>query len=273
MNKKLLVSLVVVAVSVAAGMFSLIAYASHSWGGYHWSRTVNPFNLKLGDNVSTWDSYLSTTSGDWSVSTVLDTEVVPGNTNALKGKNTPKNCVPTSGRVEVCNSKYGNNGWLGVASIWVSGGHITQGTVKVNDTYFNTARYNTPAWRNLVMCQEVGHTLGLDHQNETYDTPNLGTCMDYTSDPDGTINGWLSNEHPNQHDYDQLETIYAHLETAFTGVFGKKFPAPVTADDIDTSNPSEWGKVIRKSGDGRSSLHERDMGNGRKLFTFVIWAN
>ena len=52
---------------------------------------------------------------------------------------------------------------------------------EVNDTYFNTAKYNTPVWRNLVMCQEVGHTLGLDHQDEIFDNVNLGTCMDYTN--------------------------------------------------------------------------------------------
>src|SRR3989338_7937410 len=232
-------ALVAATALVSLGAVASIAYADHSWGGYHWARSANPFTLKLGDNVSTWDSYLGTTSSDWSVSTVLDTEVVPGNTNALKGKNTPRNCVPTNGRVEVCNSTYGKNGWLGVAQIWVSGGHITQGTVKVNDTYFNTAKYNTPAWKNLVMCQEVGHTLGLDHQNETYDTPNLGTCMDYTNDPDGTLSNpyQLSNEHPNAHDYSQLETIYAHLETTFNSVFSKISPASAVAD-IDTSNPS-----------------------------------
>jgi predicted Zn-dependent protease len=60
----------------------------------------------------------------------------------------------------------------------VSGSHIVQGTTKVNDTYFNTATYNTRAWRQLVMCQEVGHTFGLDHQDETFNNPNLGSCMD-----------------------------------------------------------------------------------------------
>ena len=50
-----------------------------------------------------------------------------------------------------------------LAQIWVSGKPITQGATKVNNTYFDTPTYDTSAWRNLVMCQEVGHTLGLDH--------------------------------------------------------------------------------------------------------------
>lgn len=250
-------------------LLSAVAYANHSWGTYHWARTANPLALKLGDDVSSvWDAYLTTASADWSVSNVLDTTIVAGQTD-------PKKCRPTSGRVEVCNSRYGNNGWLGVASIWVNGSHITQGTVKFNDTYFNTSFYNTPAWKQFVVCQEVGHTFGLDHQDEIFGNINLGTCMDYTSDPSGTIKNQLSNEHPNLHDYDQLTTIYTHFDT-FTSAFSKAFSTRgnnKANDNIDTSDAKEWGKVIKQSHDGRSSIHERDLDKNNKLFTFVIWAN
>jgi len=249
--KKILLSLVVLLV----GSIGAVAYANHSWGGYHWARTANPFNLKLGDNVSAlWDSYLATTAADWSLSNILDMNIVPGSSN-------PKNCRAVSGRVEVCNNKYGNNGWLGIASVWASGTHIVQGTVKVNDTYFNTAKYNTPAWKNLVMCQEVGHTIGLDHQDENFTNPNLDTCMDYSNDP-------FSNQHPNQHDYDMLDTIYAHLDTTTTASQTKAS----ANQEIDHQDRSTWGKVIRISSDKRASLYERDFGHGQKAFTFVISA-
>lgn len=250
------------------------AIASHTWGNYHWARTANPLTLKLGDNVSpAWDAHLALASTDWSISSVLDTTVVAGGTNATKGRNTPKNCISTSGRVEVCNTTYGSNGWLGVASIWTSGDHITKGTVKLNDTYFNTAPYNTSAWRQFVVCQEIGHTFGLDHQDITFNNTNLGTCMDYTNDPDGTLYNQLNNEHPNTHDYDELSIMYAHLDS-FTSALSK-ISSSRAADvaDIDTSNRSEWGKAIRTSRDGQSSLYERDLGNRQKMFTFVIWAN
>lgn len=255
------IALTALIISLVAGAAALSAHASHAWGNYHWARTANPFTLKLGDNVSAgWDSYLATTAADWSVSSVLDLVVVAGGTNNTKGKYTPKNCLPTNGRVEVCNSRYGNNGWLGVASIWVSGGHITQGTMKMNDTYFSTAKYNTPEWKNLVMCQEVGHTFGLDHQDENFDNVPLGTCMDYTNDP-------APNQHPNQHDYDMLETIYAHLDTTTTAAQTMQGGT----QNVDLDDPSQWGKEIRRSSDRRASLHERDLGNGNKIFTFVIW--
>jgi hypothetical protein len=135
---------------------SPVTSENHSWKGYHWARTTtNPFTLKLGDNLSTaWNSVLATTSSDWSQSSVLDTNIVEGSNN--------KKCRPTSGQVEVCSAAYGRKGWLGIASVWVSGHHITQGTIKLNDTYFKTSKYNKPEWRNLVSCQEVGHTLGLE---------------------------------------------------------------------------------------------------------------
>lgn len=249
---------------LALGSLAITAYAIHSWGSYHWARTSNPFTLKLGDNVSSaWDSYLDTTVADWSVSGVLDTTKVTGGTD-------PRKCRATSGRVEVCSAKYGFNGWLGLAQIWISGSHITKGVTKLNDSYFNTATYNKPGWRNLVMCQEVGHNLGLDHQDVASNNTNLGSCMDYTNDPDGTLKGQLSNEHPNAHDYEQLDTIYAHLDSSTTvgadaGGSGK--------GKGNNGDASEWGKSIREDGKGRPSHFVRDLGNGEKVFTFVIWAD
>lgn len=239
--------------------------ASHSWGNYHWARTSNPFTLKLGDNFSSsWDPYLVTTSTNWSKSSVLDTNIVSGGTN-------PRRCRPTSGRVEVCNATYGNNGWLGLAQIWVSGSHITQGVAKNNDTYFNTATYNKPEWKNLVTCQEIAHTFGLDHQDENFDNPNLGTCIDYTRNPLGPP----SNEYPNQHDYDMLETIYAHLDSFTTIQSGtQKLPLGLSiaqeAQNSDFENRGDWGRELKNN--GHVALYERDFGGGHKLFTFVIWA-
>ena len=267
--KRYLLSLVLAAAALFT-FFTSVVQADHSWGGYHWARTSNPFTLKLGDNLSSgWKSFLGTTSSDWSASSVLDTTIVTGGTN-------PKNCRATSGRVEVCNSKYGSNGWLGLAQIWISGSHITQGVTKLNDTYFNTAYYNKPAWKNLVMCQEVGHTLGLDHQDEIFDNANLGTCMDYTDDPSGLLkNNQLNNEHPNTHDYDELAIIYSHFDTYTSIQSGTtKLPYGLTVSkgilDNAFESKSEWGKELRNN--GKVALFERDFGGGHKLYTFIILA-
>jgi len=236
--------------AVAVSVLPSLALGSHSWGGYHWARTSNPFNLKVGDNVnSTWDPILNTTVSDWTASTVLNLEKVAGGTRA-------KPCKATTGRVEVCNASYGNNGWLGIAQIWITGGtHIVQGITKVNDYYFNTPTYNTTAWRNLVMCQEVGHTLGLDHQDENFNNANLGTCMDYTSNPE-------SNQHPNQHDYQQLATIYQHLDSTTT----------VGSIVNGSAAASGWGRLVSSSASSHTSIYRLDLGNGQVVLTHVFWA-
>jgi hypothetical protein len=230
-----------------------LAVADHSWGGYHWARTTASFTLLVGDNVSsTWDPYLAEAATDWSQSTVLDLQIVAGGTR-------PKPCKATSGRIEACSASYGNNGWLGIAQIWITGGeHITKALTKVNDFYFNQPSYNTPAWRRLVMCQEIAHDFGLDHQDENFSNSNLGSCMDYTSDPDGPP----SNEHPNSHDFQQLETIYSHLDSFST----------VGGSSASALSGSDWGHLGSGSRAGGYSVYVQADGRGNAVITHVIWA-
>ena len=244
--------------------FTTTPSADHAWGNYHWGTDGNPFTLRTGDNVTAnWDAYLNEAIADWSQSPVLDLVNVAGSTR-------PKNCRPTAGRIEVCSERYGNNGWLGLAQIWLSGGHITQATAKMNDFYFNTATYNTPAWRRLVMCQEIAHDFGLDHQDENFDNPNLGSCMDYTSDPDGPP----SNEHPDNHDYEQIRIIYDHADSTVT-VGAARLPSdmPPAMGQIDFESPNQWGQLVRSSRNGRVQVYELDFGRGHKVVTHVFWAD
>ncbi|MBI2182418.1 MAG: hypothetical protein HYU31_16565, partial [Deltaproteobacteria bacterium] len=255
--------------------------ANHSWGGYHWARTSNSFTLKLGNNVrnddplSRWYGYLGTTSTDWSVSSVLDITIVGGGATSDQRK-----CRPTSGRVEVCSYKYGTNGWLGVATIWINGKHITQGTVKMNDSYFDNSRYpkyNSAPWRNMVMCQEIGHTLGLDHQDETFKNLNLGTCMDYTNYPEGDVHDNFdygpANVEPNPHDYDQLLDTYDHPDTTTTVKQSLNSRPGAANNEPERLGTGQWGKLVRSTNHGRTELYELDLGRGRKVLTRVIWAD
>jgi hypothetical protein len=261
-NKRVFRILSVVVLIAVLAAFPFSAGASHSWNGYHWARTSNPFTLKLGDNVSgAWDSMLRTASSDWSKSTVMDTTIVTGGAR-------PKNCRPTSGRVEVCNASYGNTGWLGVAQIWVSGSHITQGTVKNNDYYFGSSSYayNNSAEMQHVICQEIGHTFGLAHQDES--GISLNTCMDYYHNTSASD---TKSTHPNQHDYDELVTIYSHLDSTTTIGATASMPGEMAKGDF--SEPNSWGKLISSTKDGSAATYVRDFGHGNAVVTYVIWAN
>lgn len=232
--------------AVALAACPVASWASHS-GIYHWERASNPFTLELGDNVSsTWDPHLLIAAYDWSLSTVLDTVVVAG---------TSKSCRPTSGRVEVCNAYYGHTGWLAIHQLWVSGLHITQATIKLNDTYLDNPPYNTSASRQYFLCRYVGLTLGLTAQNS-----EDGSCMGDTA----------LYEHPNEHDYEQLETLYAHLDLPL--VASAQQATPLALSGMDLSEPARWGRRSKASRDGRIALYELDLGAGHKVLTTVVWA-
>ena len=238
-------------------LFVGTAAATHSWGNYHWARSVNPLQLDIGSNVSSdYAGNLSTAVSDWNISTVLDLTTAPG--AGLR------KCGAMAGRVEVCNDRYGKRGWLGVAQIWASGDHITQATVKLNDTYLLSGSYDSPAWRQLVMCQEIGHTFGLDHQDENFTNPNLGTCMDYTNSPE-------SNQQPNGHDYDQLGLIYTHLDGGGSGGGGGggggNCPPKNPHCSGNIGNAPPFSQASRANG----SVYLDRLPGGAIRTTFVFW--
>ena len=250
-KRSVTLGLALAAVAVAAP-----AIARHSWNGYHWKRTFGELTIPVGDNTtSNWTSYVNTAVNDWNQSTVIASPKVVGTSNNAT-------CDPVVGTIQVCNAAYGSTGWLGIAQIWLSGGHISQGTTKLNDSYFNTAQYNTPSWRALVTCQEIGHDYGLGHQDENFNTDKTNSCMDYTNWPAGT-------EHPDAHDYQQLLSIYNHLESAATMAFG---PGRSTGK-AGGNTPEEWGRPIHFTADGRPDVYRRlDSATGEEVITHVFWA-
>ena len=88
---------------------------------------------------------------------------------------------------------------------------------------------------------------------------DLNTCMDYDDA--------LGNPHPNNHDYQQLEIIYAHLDSSTTIA-----SVPAGFANADVHAQENWGTKVRESADGRSAIFVRDFGDGNQIFTFVFWA-
>lgn len=264
MNKKIFKRLaLVLSMGLAIAGTATVVQANHAWGNYHWARTTPQFTLKLGNNLTSadWRGHLNQTSSDWNSgrSPVL-TSVVAGSSN--------KRCAMVAGTAQVCNGTYGSNGWLGLASINVTGGtHITQGSAKMNDTYFNTAYYNNPNERLHVMCQEVAHTFGLGHQSE--DGSSQNSCMDYFSNTGANAGSTISTK-PNAHDFDMLKSIYNHLDS-FTTVASFSDTMSSSADVDITDDKNSWGALVRQSANGRSSVYERENANGSRTITHVFW--
>ncbi len=96
-----------------------------------------------------------------------------------------------------------------------------------------------------------------------FSNPNLDTCMDYTSNPE-------TNQHPNQHDYDQLEVIYAGGTSGGGGSCNPKSPKCSSANTVIGKEHAKWGRLMSKH--GGAETYEKDLGGGRKVITFVTWA-
>lgn len=261
--------LLIAAAVAGALLVPMTADANHSWGGYHWARTTSQFTLKLGDNLTTadWRGHLAQSSIDWNSPTSFGASSTPILTAVVAGQSTSRKCSMVAGTTQVCNANYGNNGWLGLASINLASGtkHITQGTAKMNDSYFNSATYNNTNERQHVMCQEVAHTFGLDHQST--DGSSQNTCMDYFSNT-GANAGSAVSTRPNAHDFDQLNLIYSHADSTTTVAAAT---AASAAADIDPENDHSWGYLVRQSPDGRSSYYERGNSDGSVTLTHVYW--
>ncbi|MGH2558140.1 MAG: SH3 domain-containing protein [Thermomicrobiales bacterium] len=238
------------------------AGANHSWNNYHWGQRTypanGPFELVVAESLITsdagrnWDGLFAgggvdgtAVLADWTYSGV----VYPVHGVANDSRSSRRICQAIAGTVRLCNYRYGVNGWLGLASVWVSGGHIVQATVKLNDSYLDHPYFGNLV-RQQVLCQELGHGFGLHHQ---YSPGN--SCM---NDSD------YSYAHPNLHDYEQLAAIYQH---------GSSSGEQVTASGSEifsaaqSAPPDPVGSPV-----GGSSVIEEDLGGGQFRISLVLWA-
>ncbi|MEO2267524.1 hypothetical protein V1358_09450 [Pseudoalteromonas sp. YIC-656] len=248
------------------------AIADHSWGDYHWARTTSSFDLIIINSTTPdWDGYVSQAVSDWSASTKLNMiEDLSGDSSSR----TRRKCNAPDGMVRICNLAYGQTGWLGIAGISLDAqGHITRGYTKLNDTYFASGYYNNDVWKQSVTCQELGHNVGLDHQDEDFNNGSLYTCMDYQDPP---------YAYPNAHDYEQLVTMYTHTDSYDSYIGGGNSGggdggcnAPkgkgCNKSDIGNSNSEiGWGYSLGRRGNSETFI--RIDPDGTRHLTHVTWA-
>lgn len=176
---------------------------THSWNNYHWKST----NL-------TPDVVDKTTSALWDRVTI---PAAVAEWAALTAPINPEMSATTKGPVTV--SEAFSVQWLGLAQIWLdSSGHITKGVVKLNTAYLGT--YGDFV-ADHVLCQELGHILGLGHNQTQTDT-----CMNDCATA-ATQEEWLAclnaagSDAPNLHDDEQLNLSYSHTDGGGGGGGGK----------------------------------------------------
>lgn len=259
------------AIAVLAGTYGAVVSADHAWSSYHWARTTPSFDLTVVNSTTTdWDPYVAAAVNDWSSSGVLNMVQDPTGSTADRDR---RQCQAPEGQVRICNLAYGFNGWLGIAGISIdTNGHIFSGYTKLNDSYFSSSYYNTPDWKQSVTCQELGHNVGLGHQDEDFNNTSLLSCMDYQDPPFP----WA-----NDHDFDQLAVIYDHLDSYDSyagsggGDEGGGCNAPAgkgcnKARARQSSSEQGWGASLGRRGAQEKFL--RIDPDGTRHITFVTWA-
>ena len=194
-RRRVSTAFVAAAIAISAPVGAL---ADHQWSSYHWNRDgVDPLVLTIGDNhqnaSGNWSDLLGKTIGDWATFGGAYFKVMAG--------------TPGASDIESYNDNYGDTGWLGIASISVTRGknkHIVTGSSKVNEFYITLAGYDgfdeAIEWQH-VLCQEIGHTYGLDHNRigDAGGSPD-DTCMNDEERP-------LRFGTPNIHDTAQLDIL------------------------------------------------------------------
>ena len=191
-----LISAVIAALSLLTVV--TVASADHAWSVYHWpSDNLSPtvvdrtssslYDVPAG--VLEWDN--------------LDTLIQPQMATANN-----------KGDIKVKESVIRSTSYLGLAGVYLDGdGHITRAEIVLN-TRLMVELYG-PDPRDIadhVLCQEIGHVLGLFHNRDGDDTGGSpdNTCMN----DQGHLGEYTS---PNSHDTEQLNAIYGHSDAIGDG--------------------------------------------------------
>lgn len=210
------------------------ASASHRFS-FHWARQGSAFGVTLVDSTLTGSAigilpgvdYQATRAaqGYWSVSGVAQLGYREGSRTATTNTNCPM--PPNFAEIRTCTSNYGPNGWAGIANIALdANNHIVSATAKVN-LYYSPGGYE---YFRHVLCQEIGHALGLDHQNRIglVVAQVSPSCMATWWDAAGA---YMGGQTPDHHDYEELVDIY----TGHSDSYGTARCADCIFSSLDSS--------------------------------------
>jgi hypothetical protein len=179
--------ILILAISATAVLATGGAASAHQWGAWHWHR---------GGTV-----YIYVWNGCGSYSSICEAA-----RSDIHNHPHPVYLINTSDHTDVSllAGNYGNTGWVGLAEmINYSYPHVTHAHATYNSYY---DPYYSNIQRQGVMCQEIAHTLGLDHA-ATGDCMALGYYAGGTN-YFGSAAGYSASSHPTG----DLKTMYSTLK-------------------------------------------------------------
>uniref|UniRef100_A0A7S1D4F7 Peptidase M10 metallopeptidase domain-containing protein n=1 Tax=Cyclophora tenuis TaxID=216820 RepID=A0A7S1D4F7_CYCTE len=166
-----------------------------------WRTNGDGLTLEIQKAVdSKWDSKFERAVSEWDNGSP---DVLTLSTTSVGADS---NCSPSTGRLKVCNGRYGQTDWYGINTLLLapSSNRIRASTAKLNDSLLDGS---SEARRQYTMCHEIGHGFGLPHTDENFFNANLHNCMDYTNKPE-------SNQSPGVDNFEFLQKLYSPSSVA-----------------------------------------------------------
>jgi hypothetical protein len=259
------VLVILLAVIVAGGLGWWRYYSSHqpqplSSSAHedqpHWRPSQIPFNLNLLNHASkSWAKSLTVAAKSWSNSGSVNFNIIP------------------SGQAEICDvypesmnfcSWNEADGWL-YQMVYIQGPgdpHIISSAIAVNDAYLSNSEseYSAPAWRNYLLCQSFGWTMGMSFD---FDAPDgiraVESCMDVYGDSKTVAN--LQN--PDTEDISEFVKLYDHNDDDSSSAISYKVK---TANSL--WKQKKFGNLVQNE-QGGIMKYEQDLGDGYKMVTAV----
>ena len=137
-------------------------------------------------------------------------------------------CPRSMDAIRVCDNDYGKTGWAGFeVAVSNNDGFIQMSLVRINTHYLKSTNL---VYNRYVMCHELGHAFGLDHQDENFNNENVGSCMDYTRKHQDSLA-------PNVFDWQALLNTYGKLDLNPSSESPTNYPTPLPTLR-PTSNPT-----------------------------------
>jgi hypothetical protein len=205
-----------------------------------------------------WYEFFDIAVADWNASPSLS--LTP------QMANPDNDCELIPGKLKACNGDYGKSGWSGLNEAWIDDrGWITGSTAKMNEYYLLGSGYDE---KRFVTCHEIGHGFGLPHRDTNVNNPNIGTCLDYTTN-------YKSNVSPDEVDYSNLETLYGTINRRRTLQESveldedERLPQHLRNASTEKSSYKN-GRLLLKS--QHREIYEREFPDGSKIITTVLLA-
>lgn len=113
---------------------------------------------------------------------------------------------PKMGELKLCSGNFGDTDWIGSTILFMKEDFIVSALIRINE---RSLRLASDSLLQYVLCHQVGHTLGVLHNDAEFSSPSCMKDFGENVILDGNI--IRDNEelqHPNSDDLDYLETLH-----------------------------------------------------------------